>query len=336
MSYPNHFCTVHAMGRRRSTLLGVLALGFAGTAMTAACSPGGSGSSASGCPAPDFSLPETPTQCPAPEEVPCMRYHIPLDGSPSTDVALRNKYIAAFGSACYMSEANTFGCFYKKWQDACADAVRMAEVYGAAPYDKGYMCQPVAGTEDYTLQVGPDVANQITINYQAAPRQSPLVEVDGVPTEVSGPYRDLNEPKTLRPGEDFYCDSGMVGADGLGLKQKEWILLVNRKNSKSEDGGHDGRIRSDLAGFTWPCTNEKCEPVICEEPEFLPDPRDPVSTYPQVHHVVPRKDQRLCPWGTNSNKNAAVISAKLNKYFTNNNPPADEVKRLNSAPAHMP
>jgi len=262
-----------------------------------------------------------------------MRYHIPLDGSPSTDVALRNKYIAAFGSACYMSEAGTFGCFYEKWQDACADAVRMAEVYGAAPYDKSYTCQPVAGTEDYTLQVGPDVANQITINYQAAPRQSPLVEVDGVPTEVSGPYRNLTEPQTLRPGEDFYCDSGMVDADGDALTQQKWILQVNRNKN-------GGKIRSDLAGFTWPCTNEKCEPVVCTELTFLGDPDKKPLKYPateaQVHHVVPRKDQRRCAWGTNSNKNAAVISRELNQFFSNNNPPADEVKLLNRAAAYSP
>lgn len=262
-----------------------------------------------------------------------MRYHIPLDGSPSTDVALRNKYIAAFGSACYMSETNTFDCFYKNWEKACADAVKIAEVYGAAPYDKGYTCQPVVGTEDYTLQVGPDVANKITINYQAAPRQTPLVEVDGIPTEVSGPYRNLTEPQTLRPGEDFYCDSG-IKDKGLGLTQKAWILQVNRKNN-------DGKIRSDLAGFTWPCTNEKCEPVICEEPPFLGDPDEEKPKYlpttkAQVHHVVPMQDKRSCAWGTNSNKNAAVISAKLNKYFTNNDPPADEVKRLNSAAAYTP
>ncbi len=262
-----------------------------------------------------------------------MRYHIPLDGSPSTDVALRNKYIAAFGSACYMSEANTFDCFYEKWQDACADAVKIAEVYGAAPYDKGYTCQPVVGTEDYTLQVGPDVANQIPINYQAAPRQTPLVEVDGVPTEVNGPYRNLTEPKTLGSGELFDCDSGMVNDQGLGLRQRDWILQVNRKK-------HGGKIHSDLAGFTWPCTNEKCEPVICEEPLVLGDPAEKPLEYPdteaQVHHVVPRKDQRRCAWGTNSNKNAAVISRALNRFFSNNDPPADEVRRLNSAGAYSP
>ena len=118
-----------------------------------------------------------------------MRYHIPLFGNPSMDVALRNKYIAAFGDACYMSVSNTFDCFYEKWQAACADAVKIAEVAGAAPFNKGYTCQPV-GNGDYTLQVGPDVANKITINYQAAPLQTPLIEVDGVPTEVICPYRN--------------------------------------------------------------------------------------------------------------------------------------------------
>jgi hypothetical protein len=46
---------------------------------------------------------------------------------------------------------------------------------------------------------------------------------------------------------------------------------------------------------------------------------------------VPRGDKRCCPWGTNSYKNAAVISAKLNNYFTNNNPPVEEVNELNHA-----
>jgi hypothetical protein len=47
-------------------------------------------------------------------------------------------------------------------------------------------------------------------------------------------------------------------------------------------------------------------------------------------------DKRSCSWGTNSNKNAAVISAQLNQFFTNNNPPAEEVKKLNNATAYTP
>ncbi len=257
-----------------------------------------------------------------------MRYRIPLDGNPSMDVALRNKYIAAFGDACYVSEAGAFNCFYKTWQAACADAVKIAEVYGAAPFDKGYTCQPV-GNGDYSLQVGPDVANKIFIYYENAPRQTPLVEVDGVPTEVSGPYRNLADPAGVGPGDPFDLDSGMVNAKGESLKQREWVLEVNKK-------ANDGKIHSDLAGFTWPCKDGDGGLTTCKEPDVLPDPDDPSGTYPNVHHVVPMKDRRCCPWGTNSYKNAAVISTKLNGYFLNHNPPAEEVKMVNSAKAYTP
>lgn len=321
-----------------ATILSVLVLGFGGAAAMGACGASGPEPVGSCTATPDTPAAE-PTTCPAPVEEPCMRYHIPLVGNPSTDVALRNKYIAAFGTACYMSEFDTFDCFYEKWQAACADAAKIGEVSGNAPYDQGYTCKPV-GNGDYTLQIGSDVANYITINYQAAPRQTPLVEIDGVPTEVSGPYRNLMEPPTLGPGQPFNeCDSGMVDAEGGSLKQAVWIRRVNRN-------GNGGKIRSDLAGFKWLCKrkNENCEVVEeeCEELEFLEDPEskkkspDYADTHAEVHHVVPMKDQRRCAWGTNSNKNAAVISAKLNRYFSNNNPPAEEVKRLNAASAYMP
>ena len=122
---------MHVMTRRCSAMLGGLVLGFIGATMTGACAAPGE----SGCPAADVTPPDTDTatECPAPVEEPCMRYRIPLDGNPSTDMALRDKYIAAFGTACYMSEATTFDCFYKTWKAACADAVKIAEVYGAAP-----------------------------------------------------------------------------------------------------------------------------------------------------------------------------------------------------------
>jgi hypothetical protein len=331
MSYEMEVYAMHVMTRRRRAMLGVLVMGFVGAAMTSACgAPGESACSAEDVTPPDT---ETATECPATVEKPCMRYRIPLDGNPSADVALRDKYITAFGTACYMSEANTFDCFYKTWKAACADAVKIAEVYGAAPFDKGYTCQPV-GNGDYTLQVGSDVANKITIYYQAAPRQTPLIEIDGVPTEVSGPYRNVTEPQKLGPGEDFYCSSGQVGPDGKTLNQHDWILHVNRKEH--------GAIHSDLAGFEYPCgVDEDCQAIICKEPLVLKDPadentskKDPEAA--QVHHVVPMNDKRGCPWGTNSNKNAAVISSKLNRFLWNKHPPAEEVKQLNGAKAYAP
>ncbi|MDC3962005.1 hypothetical protein [Polyangium jinanense] len=276
-----------------------------------------------------------------------MRYRIPRMGNPGMDLALRAKYIAAFGSACYLSEGPTptFNCFYKTPQEACDEGVRVAEVFGAAPYDKNYpACEPIAGTENYFRQVGPDPAIHIVISYEPAPRQTPLVEVDGVPTEVSGPYRNLPEPPTLGPAQPFNkCDSGVLGADGKPLLQHTYILQVNRNAHKND--ADVGEIHSDLAGFKWPCTvmNENCEEVAaeCEEPLVLYDPADKKAPFhpgsiARVHHVVPMKDKRSCPWGTNSTKNAAVISHALNQYLLNNDPPAEEVKRLNNAPAYTP
>jgi hypothetical protein len=315
------------MMKRSLAMLCVLGLGLGAAWMMGACAstePGPPGS----CTATPDTPEAPPTTCPAPTEKPCMRYHIPLDGNPSTDVALRSKYIAAFGSACYMSEFDTFDCFYQKWQDACADAAKIGEVSGNAPFDQGYSCQPV-GNGDYTLQIGSDVANYITINYQAAPRETPLIEVSGVPTEVSGPYRDLSEPQNVAPGEDFYCKSGQVGVDGKSLSQRDWILQVNSKN--------DGKIHSDLAGFEYPCgVDENCKPKTCKEPDVLKagPKNDPDAA--QVHHVVRRLDKRGCSWGTNSNKNAAVVSRKLNRYLTNNYPSEDEVKRINQLPSYAP
>jgi len=297
-------------------MLAVLVLGFAGAGLMGACAP-----SKPGPLAPGVLPPEQPAECKAPIEKPCMRYHIQLIGNPSTDVALRNKYIAAFGSACYMSVASTFDCFYKEWQAACADAVQIAEVAGYPPYAKGYTCQP-DGTGNYTLQVGANVANKITIDYLSAPLQTPLTEVDGVPTAVNGPYRDLPdpEPQKLGPGRRFRC------AQIDGVQQRERILQMNRD-------ANGGQLRSDLKGYTYACPEKA--PMMCEEPELLDNKQyDPDSA--EVHHVVPMKDRRLCPWGTNSNENAAVISSRLNKFLTNKNPPADEVAKINAIPPYLP
>jgi len=323
-------------------MLGVLLLGFGGAWMTGACvgeiGPlSSSASSASVCPAlPAAPATPGPTTCPAPIEDPCWRYHIQLVGD-LMNTALRAKYIAVFGDACYVSEANTFDCWYKTWQDACVDAVKIGEVSGNAPYDRGYECQP-DGVGNYWLQIGPDVANRTWIFFDKAPRQTPLVEVDGVDVEVNGPYRNLPEPPTVGLAQPFNkCSSGVLGPDGKPITQTKYILQVNRN-------AHGGEIHSDLAGFTWPCKrmDENCKEVeeVCEEPLVLADPDKPAPFHPgliaRVHHVVPMKDKRSCDWGTNSNKNAAVISHELNEYFKNGDPPEDEVRRLNNAPAYTP
>jgi hypothetical protein len=216
-------------------MLGVLVLGFGAAWMMGACD------GASFPPLdlkPSDTSTETPEQCPDTLEVPCRRYRIPLLGNPHMDVALRSKYAAAFGSPYYLSVANSFDCFYQEKEakgKACDDAKRIAEVFGAAPYDKNYACELVAGTEDYRLQVGSDVANEIFINYLDAPRQTPLVVVDGVPTEVSGPYRDLVDPAVVASGNDFDSNSGMVDADGDFIEQRDWGPCGQPQKERRQD-----------------------------------------------------------------------------------------------------
>ncbi|MRG95690.1 hypothetical protein [Polyangium spumosum] len=323
------------MTRRRSAVLGVLVLGFGGAWMTGACGGPLDPGPLDACAAlPEAPLDE-PTECAEPMQKPCMLYRIPLLGNPTENGALRGEYIAAFGSACYMSAGPipTFNCFYKTWQSACADAVKIGKVSGNAEYDEGYECQPV-GNGDYTLQVGPDPAIKIPITYEDAPLATSLIEIKTVPTEVNGPYRNLVEVTTVKPEKDFNCTSGQVGADGKTMSQRKWILEVNRK-------AHGGKIHSDLAGFTWPCDDENCKPTTCTEKLVLLDPADKNTPEndpdrAQVHHVVPRKDPRGCRWGTNAYKNAAVISTRLNQHLTNKVPPIKEVDQINKVPPYSP
>lgn len=321
-----------AMGTM-TTLWGMVACGptaggGSGGATTTTTRPtGGAGTGGTGT-AQDAGTPPA-AECPAEIEQPCMRYHIELVGDPNTHLDVRAKYIAAFGDACYVAETGTFDCFYQKWQDACADAAKIGAVSGNAPYDQGYTCQP-DGNGNYTLQIGSDVANVTYINYQPAPRQTPDTDIGGMPTQVNGPYRNLTDPADVAPGNPFKSNSGMVDADGGALTQQAYILQVNRN-------ANDGGVRSDLATYSWSCPDGNGGYMKCTEPEFLEDSFDPIGTKPNVHHVVPMKDKRCCPWGTNSYKNAAVISQKLNNFLSNENPTVEEVTQLNPpTPAYTP
>lgn len=107
------------MQRRHSIMLVALVLGFGGAGMTGAC-VGEIGPNDAACPAPSVDPPiEKPSDCSMSTENQCMLYRIPLMGNPSTDAMLRAKYVAAFGSACYVSAANTFDCFYKDHRQGC-------------------------------------------------------------------------------------------------------------------------------------------------------------------------------------------------------------------------
>lgn len=254
----------------------------------------------------------------------CKSYRIQLLGDPTNNIELRKKYKAALESACYVSATNTFNCFYKTPQKACQDVLLVPKVFGAAPYeDHPTTCKQIPGTENWSLQIGSDPANVTYMYYVDPPPQHPLIWVDGVPTlEINGPYRNLPEPSTVEPGKPFDC----YRIDGV--LQKERILQMNRKKN-------GGVIRSDLAFFTWPCPNEPSG--MCTEKEFLNEPSDVYDAdAAQVDHVASKKDPRGCDWGTNSNKNAAVVSAKLNRHFSNNERSKEVVDMINAIPAYTP
>jgi len=316
--------------KRRLPTFGVLILAFGAAWMTwttGACN-------GLILPPPDVTLPDTPTEtseeCADTLEVPCKRYRIELLGNPTGNVELQKSYKEKFGSACYVAaKDDSFNCYFKTPQDACEAVLLVPIAFDAAAYeDHPETCQQVNGTDIWSLQTGSDPANVTYIYFEDAPRQTPLVEINGVPTEVNGPYRNLVEATSVEPGKDFYDNSGMVDADGGFLTQKDWILQVNRNKHG------DNKIHSDLAGFMFPC--EKGKPKLCPEPDILGEPSWLLDARAEVHHVMPMKDKRCCPLGTNAYRNAAVISHKLNVYLTNNDPPEEEVKRLNDAAAYTP
>ncbi len=314
---------------------------LAGTLVLGACAaPPGPNPSECSVTAVDPPVDEPTTTCADPVTG-CKRFYLPLLGD-LTNPVLRAKYKAAFGSACYVAANDTFGCWYKEEDilgpkkdghgQACIDAKNIGNVSGLAKYDQDYWCKKVPNTDDYSVQVGPDVAIVLNIKLGDAPVETSFIDVDGgAPLEVNGPYRNLVEATTVEPGKEFYCTSGQPGSDGGTLDQREWILQVNRK-------ANGGKIRSDLAGFMYPC--RKGCPQICTEPEFLNEPPPPDAGYDpnaaRVHHIVRKKDLRGCDWGTNANGNAAVISDKLNIRLKNYYPSANEVNQINKVAPYSP
>jgi len=292
----------------------------------------------------DPPIEDTPTACAEPVK-PCKRYYLPLLGNPSMNPELAARYRAAFGlAACYVTaDVNApFNCWYKEEDilgpdndgtgKACKAAKKIGEVSGLAQYDQTYKCQKNEATGDYWVQVGSDSTNKIDIKLGDAPLETSLIDVDGVPTEINGPYRNLPQLTTIKPGGDFYCKTGIPAPDGGTLSQRDWILQVNRS-------ANGGKLRSDLAGFTFTC--KVCGKFTkCTEPEFLNEPPPPDAGYDpkaaEVHHEARRTDLRGCDWGSNANGNAAVISSRLNKHLKNKYPLKKEVEQINKVAPYSP
>lgn len=271
---------------------------------------------------------EVPADCTTAVEKPCMRYRPELLGN-LMDPVIRAKYIAKLGPACYVSEADTFDCFYKTPEKACEMGIFVPDVVGAAAYDPKYPeCHKADNGTDYWRQTGSDTANRFNVFFAEAPRETPLIDVNGVRTPIDGPYRDLPEPPVVKVGGDFKCASGMFKATGESMTQREWLLDVNKK-------AHGGEIHSDLAGFRYQCDDACGKTTTCTEPLVLNLTKGSPDAA-QVHHEVRKTDRRGCLWGTNSNRNAVVISARLNKHLYNTYPTAAEVIQVNKVPPYKP
>lgn len=138
-------------------------------------------------------------------------------------------------------------------------------------------------------------------------------------TEVNGPYSNLatvGEPETFAACGQTYPEPspGMV----FVADQRFDMIDLNKANNSNN-------VKSDLAGFCYDppqgnannCIEKDPTGMYCKEPLYLSPNSNTWATRPNVHHVVPKKDQRGCPCGKNSVKNAAVISAQMNSVFSN-------------------
>ncbi len=141
---------------------------------------------------------------------------------------------------------------------------------------------------------------------------------------VNGPYRQCPDSFTL-----------------CGTKYTEAIngfdfTSTQKKTIKKANWAKNGKLKSDLAGYRYTYNG-----VSYVEPEFLDESPNKNANSPEIHHVLPKKDRQGCNCGSNSMKNAAVISHRLNQYFLNNKRETAEVQMINSkepypCPAFIP
>lgn len=214
------------------------------------------------------------------------------------------------------------------------------------------LTEAIAGSNDFRCYFDPkNTSNNQVAWYQKAPRQRTKmpVGVNGPLKDVSGPYRNVPDPSYVygggvfpapQPGFGFSCTSN---AD-----IRKMLLDVNIKNPKLGDSndalGLKGKIKSDMAGFVYPRpqSGQACNEYVpgsttmCREPETLLNETTYNPRNAQVDHIVPATDKRGCPWGDNSTKNAAIISAQLNVFLSNNMPTAEVLDLVQPTASYVP
>jgi hypothetical protein len=220
---------------------------------------------------------------------------------------------------------NYYRCIFDSANNACFKYVQAHNMWGTQqglPWkpttikvgDGSYKCTYCWNGETPTNNPdGKYCANDADFNLDFQPQWHgpyPDVPYFCVNIPVSGPYSNLSDDFTAC-GQNY--SQGVAGAE-FTQTQKDDIKALNRVQFSAPANTN----RSDLAGFCFPKPPKGCYPgfevsdKVCKEPD-TPLP----SSQMQVHHIVPRSAGNSCPCGTNSPKNAMVISAKLNNYFSN-------------------
>ncbi len=269
-------------------------------------------------------------------------------------------YIAKYPVDCYLDVNQTIQCFFTSTKAACDAAVYMENtIENLGTKWKLEKITPDGGSSpDATCvmdvlplpAMGEPFKQMVHVSMQnpKAARSETLSFPNLGIVSFAGPYRNQPDPpqvsgSTKIPGPQpgmSYSDRCTAVADANGNVVKDATNAPLRLNTMIiglNAAAHPnkvtkiGEVTSDLAGYRYlrlgktPCIKDDPKPGWCVEPAVLGG--GPQNS-PQVHHMVPAHYPGSCVWGKNSMANAVVISAQLNRYFSNSYPEEEAVKQV--------
>jgi hypothetical protein len=211
---------------------------------------------------------------------------------------LRNKYLSDFSNNCLLSSGN--GLLYCYWPDddgACLGGVSERKWQGAPGTYTPFPAEPTntAGTSSCGYKVKNPRGDVFNFPNEFDVYYDPVIDQPSEPycqtTEVQGPYRGCADGN-VQPGGNFSTD------------QRNKILGLNAARGK----------KSDLAGVTIGGYTETLA-------DLWDDDQRADSIVRKIHYIIPQKDRQTCDCGTNSYKNAIVISKELSERLGNKPPP---------------
>jgi hypothetical protein len=271
-------------------------------------------------------------------------------------------YLNTFPEDCYWDAGGLLQCYFATAKEACDGLIVMnndIEKNGTKYVFK--RLETAANDPDWVHCISESVngdgtlsgfEHDVSIEYTSRPErgdfvQNPNSSGNAVLLDVSGPYRlqpdtpynHVSTPHTGQPfpGSKYGC---LNKATQNGTFDFRTIILgLNAFRFR-------GDLVSDLANYPYP--KPKSSECIKKHPRMAgwciesDDPLQAAAGFPnsaQVHHEIPRKfnvSGKSCPWGRASMKNALVISAQLNNYFSNKYPEVSAVQRMNNTPSYVP